>query len=175
MKKILILLAAAAAFAGCRTSEKNYRAAYDKAIAGRDSAEAVENTIYGRERRQTSFEYVALGTDTVAVMRQLVKVTDGGGGIRENLRRYCVIVGRFKQRFNAVSMRDRIVSAGTAPAAFVVETGEPYYYVVGAAFNSIQDAASAMDNFKLDKDLVMRPPLPFILEASAVKKHGAPR
>lgn len=156
----------------CKTTEANYRAAYEKAIAGRDSSEALENTIYGRERRQVGFEYVAVGGDTVAVRRQLVKVTDGGGAIPENLKRYCVVIGQFKQRFNAVSMRDRLaVSEGTLPEAFVVETGEPYYYVIGGSYATIGEAAERLKSFRTNPPVPFREPLPYILEASAARKR----
>lgn len=169
---VLLLAALTAGLAGCRTTEANYRSAYDKAIAGRDSAEALENTIYGRERLRAGYEYARTASgDTVAIRRQLVKITEGGGGIRENLRRYCVVIGQFKQRFNAVSMRDRMALEGTLPGAFVVETGEPYYYVVGASYPTLEAAAKELENLRKEPPIPFRDPIPFILEASATKKR----
>ncbi|MDE6276871.1 MAG: SPOR domain-containing protein [Muribaculaceae bacterium] len=170
MRRILIPLVVLAALSACKTSEQNYRAAYEKAIAGRDSSEAIENTIYGRERRQVGFDYIVLpgGSDTVAVKRQLVRIAEGGGGIRENLRRYCVVVGQFKQRFNAMSLRDRLaIEDGTMPAAFVVETAEPYYYVIGGSYSSITQAADTLHRFQAERPIPFKAPLPFILEATA--------
>lgn len=174
MRKIFIPLALLALLGACKTSEQNYRAAYEKAIAGRDSAEALENTIYGRERRQVGFDYVALpGGDTVAVKRQLVRIAEGGGGIRENLRRYCVVVGQFKQRFNAISLRERLaIEEATVPGAFVVETAEPYYYVVGSSFTTIEEAARALRAYEANPPVPFRAPLPFILEATASGKQN---
>ena len=173
MRKLLILLLLLGAMCACKTTEANYRAAYEKAIAGRDSADAIENTIYGRERRQVGFSYVvAPDGDTVAVKKQLVRITEGGGGIRENLKPYCVVVGQFKQKFNAVSMRDRLaIEQGILPGAFVVETGEPYFYVVGASFSSLAEATACLKRITGEKAIPFRSPLPFILQATASRKR----
>ena len=170
MKNLLGILLLSFIVISCKTTEANYRSAYEKAIAGRDSSESLDKTIYGRERRMVGFSYVPIGDgDTIAVRRQLVKVTEDGGGIRENLKRYCVVVGQFKQKFNAVSMRDRYATmpGSVMPGAFVVETGEPYFYVVASSYARLKDAADAMKTFQENPPFVMKSPLPFILEATA--------
>lgn len=173
MKKLLhitaIVLAVCAAAHSCKTSEENYRAAYEKAVAGRDSAGALENTIYGRGRRLTGFDYMAVpGGDTIAVRRQFVKLTGDSG---DSLKRYCVVVGQFKQQFNAMSMRNRLASGNVMAGAFVVETSEPYYYVIGSSFSTIPEAAAQLRKYSTDKVLPFRAPLPFILDATTAKKR----
>lgn len=128
-------------FASCKTSEANYRAAYEKAIAGRDSLTALENTVYGRHRRNTTSSLAIAGNDTVEMIATRVRVTEGGGGINENLKPYSVVVGQFKQLVNAKSLRERLVDAGY-PSAFVVETAEPYYYII---LNSYPNRAMAVE------------------------------
>lgn len=155
------------AFWSCKTTEANYKAAYERAMAGRDSVMALENTIYGHERQKIDTRKIRVGSDTIEVMRQLVKVTPGGGGIRENLRQYCVVVGRFKQRFNAMQMQERITDQGDVPGAFVVETAEPYYYVVSRSFSTLQEAAAMVTDYRKTPPLPMKSPLPYILQATA--------
>lgn len=172
MKLLKTLLPAALAalvlLPACKTTEENYRSAYEKAIAGRDSMESLENTIYGRERRQVGFQYMAVGGDTIPVMNRLVRMTEGGGGLRENLRPYCVVIGQFKQRFNAISMRDRLaVAEATVPTAFVVETGEPYYYVIASSWPTLAEAAAALKTLQTNPPIPLRPPLPYILRPTA--------
>ena len=147
----------------CKTSEANYRSAYEKAIAGRDSDSAVDSTIYGAQRR--SMETVTLDTPDgeVEVRRQMVRITDGGGGSDEKLRRYNVVAGQFKQLFNAKSMRERLAD-GKYPSAFVIETAEPYYYVVIASYDDISEATAELDALRQSGNIVMREPLPYILE-----------
>ncbi len=155
---------------GCRTSEANYRQAYERAVAGRDSSLAVDSTIYGAVRRQAETRTVTLADgSTVAVRAQHVRVTENGGGVNENLRRYNVVVGRFKQVFNARSMRERMVDGGVLPEAFVVETSEPYYYVVARSTSSLDSAAAYMRMLPAGLP-PMREPLPFVLDATSRRR-----
>lgn len=157
----LIMLAATW---GCKTTEANYRAAYEKAIAGRDSLTALENTIYGRHRRNTTTTELIVGNDTVEMLTARVRVTDGGGGIKENLRPYSVVVGQFKQLVNARSLRERLVDAGY-PGAFVVETAEPYYYIILSSYGTRAEAARECAAVSADKKfpIVLREGMPMIL------------
>ena len=65
MKKIIVGLTLAgivvlSALTGCRTTEANYRAAYEKAIENRDK-NAVDSTIYGRFRQEMKQTVVVSG------------------------------------------------------------------------------------------------------------------
>lgn len=168
MKNVLSAIALALmvpALFSCKTTEANYKAAYDKTVAARDSVAQVENTIYG-SRRQMQSATVATDSGTVEVRRMRVKVTEGGGALPEQLRRFNVVAAQFKQRFNALSMRGRLAD-GTCPGAFVVETAEPYYYVVAASYADAADAAEYMERLRAEAPVVMREPCPFILDATA--------
>ena len=152
----------------CKTTEANYRAAYEKTIAGREESGAVDSTIYGAQRR--SMETVTLNTPDgdVEVRRQMVRITEEGGGSEEKLHRYNVVVRQFKQLFNAKSMRGRLAE-GKYPSAFVIETAEPYYYVVIASYDDVSEARKALDEVRSSGNIVMREPLPFILEG--IRRH----
>lgn len=164
MKHLAFILLAGAllGIASCKTSEENYRAAYEKAIAGRDSLTALDNTIYGAGRRNMGSRTAVAGADTAEVRTARVAVTDGGGGIREWLHPYSVVVGQFKQLFNAHSMRERLADAGY-PRAFVVETAEPYYYVILSSHDSQSEAIHALAAIPSDFPVAMKAPLPFVL------------
>ena len=150
--------------ASCKTSEANYRAAYEKAIAGRDSLTAIENTIYGKHRRNTSSQLTVVGNDTTEMISTYVKVTESGGGIRENLKPYSVVVGQFKQLVNAKSLRERLVDAGY-PTAFVVETAEPYYYILLSSYATRAEAVKECIAVRNNKSfpIALREGLPIIL------------
>ncbi len=164
MKHLLsISIIIAAILASCKTTEANYRAAYEKAVAGRDSLTAIEQTIYGAHRRNMESKELALGGDTVELRIKRVKVTEGGGGINEWLKPYSVVVGQFKQEFNAKSMRERLADSGY-PRTFVVETGEPYYYVVLSSHTSAEEAIAAIKSIPEDFPIRFKPPLPFVLK-----------
>lgn len=97
---------------------------------------------------------------------QLVRITENGGGTRENLKQFNVVAGQFKQLFNAGSFRDRLADAGY-PGAFIVETAEPYYYIIAESFADPAKAASALKELKAKSPVPMKDPCPFLLDATA--------
>lgn len=166
MRKILTALLAvmlAASFYSCKTNQANMNDAYTKAMAGRDDDLGLDETIYSRERKQMKHGSMMVNGEEVPVSSQWVKVTADGGGINENLKRYNVVVGQFKQKFNAKSMRERLIENGY-PGAFIVQTGEPYYFVVAASYSEAPEAVEMLRKVTADTSLKMKSPLPFILE-----------
>lgn len=168
MKRVLYILATLALLTACKPTEQNYREAYEKTMAGRTASEAEDSTIYTNIRREMRERQMVLEGDTVPVKSQYVAITEDGGGINEYIRRYCVVAGQFKQRFNAMSMRERMTENGY-PAAFVVQTREPYYFVVAASYNEIAPAMALVDSLRADQNLQIKSPLPFILQPSQIK------
>ncbi len=166
--KTLYYLLAAFCLVGCKPTEQNYREAYEKTMAGRAASEAEDSTIYTNIRREMRERQMVVGSDTVPVKSQHVSITEGGGGINEYIRRYCVVAGQFKQRFNALSMRERMAD-GEYPAAFVVQTREPYYFVVAASYDSIAPALEMVERLRSDQDLKIKEPLPFVLQPSQIR------
>ena len=161
------------AFFSCKTTEANYRAAYERTMEARQEQAALDSTIYGAQRRAMGSATVNTSEGTVEVRTQLVRVTPEGGGTNENLHRYNVVVGQFKQLFNARSLRERLVEKGY-PAAFVVQTAEPYYYIVLASFDDAAPAQRTLEEFVASATISMKAPCPFILDATARasrKKH----
>lgn len=176
MKHLLSLILAGVIMAcgcmtSCKTTEENYRAAYDKAVAGRDSLADFESTVYGRYRRQMRTEVNVVEGDTVAVRVQAVSVTPESGGTEGGFASYGIVVGQFKQLFNAQSLRGRLVEAGYA-SAFLVNTAEPYYFVVLDSYKTLTDANAALKEILSDEGfpVALKSPLPFILKAVPDKK-----
>jgi len=165
INRILVAALALIALAtsSCKTTEANYRAAYDKAIAGRDSATAIDKTIYGTHRRNIGSRLSVTATgDSAEVRTQRVAVTEGGGGEREWLRPYNVVVGQFKQAFNAKSMRERLANSGFSDA-FVVQNGEPYYFVILSSHDTETEAVKAANSISTNFPIILHSPLPYIL------------
>lgn len=163
-----LLLLGVMTLPSCKTSEENYRAAYEKTIqARRESGDSTEVNIYTNLRTQapTHTEETEYGSYEVRTM--VVRVTEGGGAIAEYVKEYCGVVGQFKQIFNAKSLRERLVDAGY-PGAFIVETAEPYYYVVLTS-GTINQVAQALSELKKDPNFVMREPCPFIIDRAPLK------
>ncbi len=159
----------ALATSSCKTTEANYRAAYDKAIAGRDSATAIDKTIYGTHRRNIGSRLsVTASGDSAEVRTRQVAITEGGGGVSEWLRPYNVVVGQFKQAFNAKSMRERLADSGF-PKSFVVQNGEPYYFVILSSHDTEAEAVKAANAIPSNFPITLHSPLPYILHCPIKK------
>ena len=161
----LLLIALVALLSSCKTTEANYRAAYERTVAMRDSLDSQESSVYGRGRTLGSQMIVSHG-DTIEGRVQFVNITPEGGGSDEALQRFNVVVGQFKQVFNARSLRNRLVEAGYS-GAFVVHTAEPYYYVILSTHTERQNAIDALHSIPQDFPVNMRSPLPYILTIPA--------
>ena len=104
-----------------------------------------------------------VGTDSLTLRREYVGYTTDGGSSRENVLRYNIVVGQFKQVFNARQMRQRLIDGGYE-GAMIVNTREPLYYVIAATASTPEEALQAWRRVTTDKAIVLRAPLPFILQ-----------
>lgn len=155
---------AAGAFIACKTTEENYRKAYEKAVAARDEGTDIDSTVYGQVRRQADVRTVDTPSGPVELRRQDVAVTEGQDFGQDALARYGVVAAQFKQKFNAESMRQRMAAAGF-DSALVVETAEPLYYVVVASYPHIDQAVATLETLRASTPVALREPCPFILDA----------
>lgn len=132
----------------CKTSEENYKAAYD--IAARKQVGGVNRDVSSfieREKRLSEQKVVA--GDTVRMLTRRVRMIEGNDADIDN---YCVVAGDFKQVFNAKSLSGRINTAEGNTLSYVVMNPEKLYYVVYRGFDTKEDAASFLknkDNFKV--------------------------
>lgn len=159
----------------CKTTERNMYQAYEQAVAVRDSMQAEDDaTIFTSVRRQMNHTTLVYGDESYDISVQWVRVTPDGGGIAENLKKYCVVVGQFRLPFNALSMRERIADNGY-PSAFVVETRagsytqEQQFFVLAGSFSDIAPAIELLRKVRTDSLFVFKSPLPFILQPSQIK------
>ena len=167
MKSLLRTVAACAvlaiAAAGCKTTEANYRAAYDKAVAGRNDNIALDSTVYGKVRREMRSSFLVAAGDSVPMRTLFVSPTPDEDDNKTTLGgRYGIAVGQFKTLFNARSLCDRLHEAGY-PAASIVNTSEPYYYVIASWTDDAAEAATALRRIERKQPVAMREPLPFVL------------
>ena len=163
-KLLFITALAAVGITSCKTTEANYRAAYEKATADNDrDVTPFEATVYNRIRSQMREQTYNLGDKEVKTYIMPVKLTADGGGIREWLQKYSVVVAEFKQLFNAKSMRTRLVSMGY-PRTFIVENGEPYYYIIVDSTSDLLKAEEIADSVRANFPIPLRDHFPYILE-----------
>lgn len=150
---------------GCRTTEANYRAAYEKAKAAKADEDPIDSTIYGYQRRQMTAVAVQTPDGTVEVQALPVRLTTVDGVLPQQFHRYNVVVAQFKQIFNARSMRERLVDELGYPGAIVLESAEPYYYVAVRSVDTPSEANAIVKTLIKEARIPMKEPCPFILDA----------
>lgn len=161
MKKIYLVAAIASLiFTGCKTTEANYKAAYEIA---KEKQERAEDDGTGAKLQQFA-DPKETTVDGVKLMMHTdyVGFVTGGGVTRDDLYRYNVVVGRFRQVFNAKQMRERLIAAGYEKAC-VVSTRDAGFYVIAISCKTPQEAEQGIERVKADSSLSLRAPLPFIL------------
>lgn len=163
MKHLTIVVMATAllspAVHSCKTSESNYRTAYEQAVTRRQE-NGNDDTVYNNIRRQATTSTRVVAGDTIKVRRERVKLAEPADG--ETLAEAYAIAAQFKQVFNARSLRDRLRAAGYSGATLLV-TREPLYYVA-AGSGTPGDMKSLCDTLSGAGAIAVRPPYPLVLE-----------
>ena len=169
MNKSLIATCLAAlllSVSGCKTSEKNYRTAYEKTVNSDNDYNVTDfdKTVYGRHRRAVRETQAEAPSGRKTPTRIItVSVTEDGGGIREWLKRYSVCVGSFKQLFNANSLRQRLTENGY-PRTFIVQNAEPYYYILVDSSDNLDEMIDLSRKLSADSPVTLKDGFPFILQ-----------
>lgn len=151
--------------AGCKTTEQNYRNAYQRAIEDKDGASPVDNTIYAAIRNEAlpSAAITADG-DTLRFKYERIRVTDGQGEPSQ-MHVYNVVAGQFKQSFNARALAGRLRDMGY-DGTFIAQTAEPLYYVIIHSTNDAASARKALDALRANTDYRPLDPAPFVVAAT---------
>ena len=154
MKKTLYLIISVIIISvlgtSCKTTEENYKAAYDTALQKKELGKDRDVSAFiERERRMR--EYTTVDGDSVKMLSQRVSMLDGNPA---DVKRYGVVVGNFKQVFNARSFRERVNAAenNTEAPAYVVKNSQNEYLVVYRGFETKSEAAAFLkdkNNFKI--------------------------
>ncbi|MCM1293136.1 MAG: hypothetical protein NC230_06130 [Bacteroides sp.] len=161
MKKLMILLSAMTLFTmfGCRTNESNYRQAYEKA---REKATETGDSATTAMLRQSqlptmmTIRNVELPVMTIPISSKI------DAGCSDCMKKYCIVVARFKQLFNSKSMCERLITDGYTDA-FVVHDRQANYYVIAMSTENPTEAAEMLKQISSDSRISLRSPYPFVL------------
>lgn len=162
MKKIfapIFIIAALAAISSCKTTEENYRRAYEKAIEKQNEAytsdeidlmraeEAIPRTVY----RGDSIPMKGLWVNTVKIDSTTMRA-----------RRYNVVAGRFRQKFTAMSMLNRMKEEGYPNALLLVDKDQAFY-VAPLSTDTLDRAVETWKVLSTSSPLLLTSPFPYIL------------
>lgn len=167
MKKIFVAILAISALAvaatSCKPTEKNYKDAYEKAMSRRDNSAGIDSTIYARIRQEAQPSQYVVGSDTMPMVTQ--RATLAPDQDYAQFRRYNIVVGEFKQIFNARSMQQRLYAAGY-PNPFILQTREPQYLVVAVSCSTPAEAMKMWRKAADEPPFTLRDPFPYVLQVS---------
>lgn len=158
------VVALTAAVPSCKPTEANYRRAYERAVAD-STYTGLEGTIYAKYRNRARQVERSVGNDTFKIMVNTVWPSGECGTVPEQMKRFNVIVGGFKQLFNAKSLRQRLAENGY-PGAYVLVTPEPYYYVAATGAHELATARADCLTLTSKPPFALRE-TPFILQSTA--------
>lgn len=153
---------------GCKTNENNYREAYLKARERQtDTGDSITTAEF---RASQDPRTVTIDSVELPMLTMPVALSDKAGNPEGSaLMRYNVVVGRFKQIFNAKSMRERLAAGGYS-GAMVLYNGSGEYFVVACGTFVATEAAELLARVKADPSLTLREPYPYILRPSILAR-----
>lgn len=162
MKKTAFLFTAiliALVMTSCHSNEMNYKAAYDKAMEKyRDGVgtEQYERILAEKQRPNT-----VVNGDSIRLLPMHVNVTDADPSVQLT---YSVIVASFKQKFNAITMRDRLHKEEGFSSYVLFGGPDKKYYVVVKGFEELDVATAFLKSIDHSVKMKILEPKPWILE-----------
>lgn len=139
---LILLMAAAMLMVSCKTTEKNYRTAYEVAKANdrnkldSETEKKIEAEKFGQETK--------IDGDSVNMKTEYVQLVEIEQGEDQSFPEYNVAVGYFKQVFNARMFKKRLKSKSVG--AYILLDSQKQYYVIAAGFDDPKEAAKYIRN-----------------------------
>ncbi|MCM1310459.1 MAG: SPOR domain-containing protein [Bacteroides sp.] len=141
MKKLLIIIGVyGVMLTSCRTTEANYRAAYEATKASQAAAQSDdgldENTrrMLNLDKKQHQYVHI-IGTDTLNITNVFAVMEQGS---IPAVPQFSVVANAFSQLFNAQALLKRLQEAGFKDA-YIFKTGTPDYYVAAGGSDNVAD------------------------------------
>ncbi len=143
MKKFLfIAVCCVLILSACKPTERNYRAAYDAALAKREKAEAEAMLPATGLRSVDGPQMKIVGGDTIFVSNERFKIPAG----EERPMQYNVGVAMYKMSTNAKSMAEDLKARGYNTRALQA-TGDRWFTIAGS-FPTLEEAMTFNKVFK---------------------------
>lgn len=146
MKKLIIAAAAAALLLpACKPTEKNYKAAYDAAVAKREKAMAETMAPAGELISEDGPQRRVVNGDTIFVATE--RVRPEAKDVR--LPEYNVAVTKYRMGTNARAGAEDLRAAGYA-GAMAVYSAEDSWYTIAGGFPTLDEAVAFSRRFRSD-------------------------
>lgn len=130
-------------FVGCKPTEKNYKSAYDAAIAKREQAAAEQMRPATGLLSDDGPKMRVLAGDTIFVSQERLRMPDGG----KVPGQWAVAVGVFKMDTNAKASASALRDKGYGRAT-AVKASEGRYYSLATTVSTLDSARVAQREFR---------------------------
>lgn len=130
--------------AGCKPTEKNYKAAYDAAVQKRQAAASDPdmNLPAGTLLQTDGPQLRVINGDSVYVLGERLKFIDG---VEHEKHKYSVAVAAYKMQTNCAAQVSDLFTKGYQ--AFGAQNPDGTFYVIAGSFKTLDEAASFCKSF----------------------------
>ena len=159
MRHMAFILLAIGAVSSCKTSEENYRKAYEAAVDKQNEGYTDEEII-NMAREEAIPRTVFMG-DSIPLKGVYVNTVKLDPPVSAALR-YNVVVATFKQKFNALSVLDRLRAGGYPDGRLLIDKDQTYY-VAAHTTDTLANAVETLRLIEKKPPMAMKSPCPYIL------------
>lgn len=150
-----ICLMAALLFTGCKTTEQNYHNAY--VVAKEKESSKIDPSVQQLIDNENHGLKTDFNGDSIRVKTDFVRIVEPEGA---KMPKFGVVVGSFKQVFNARMFYKRLIEKKYSP--FVVIDRDGQHFVLIQGFETREEAAEFIKH--IDKNVDFKLPIePFVL------------
>jgi|InofroStandDraft_1065614.scaffolds.fasta_scaffold00138_68 hypothetical protein len=155
----ILLAAAAVTLHCCKTSEENYKKAYQAAIEKQNEGYTEEEIL--NMAREEAIPRAVFNGDSIPMKGAYVNSVKLDPPVAA-ASRYNVIVATFKQKFNAMSVLDRLRDSGYDDGRLLIDRDQTYY-VAASTTDTLARAVETLRQLQKSSPVAMKSPCPYIL------------
>lgn len=152
--------AALAALTGCKTTEANYRTAYERTLAKQN--EGYSDELLDDMRREEAIPRTLYKGDSIPLRAMYFNTVKEDSATRAALK-YNVVTGIFAQRFNANSAVTRLRENGW-PDALMLVNGDRKYIISAYTTQNLDSAVTVWRRMVSEPPYRLPSPFPYILQ-----------
>ncbi len=162
----IIIFITAITFTSCKTTEANYRKAYE--TAREKHFDGGDSTVTENLKNNMLPKNLVIQGISLPVRTEAMGITKNGGATKETIKLYNVVTASFKQLFNAQSMRKRLSELGYN--SFILHNRDLTYYVVAGTADTPKEASEMLNKVRNETSIITHNPFPYVLRASNLVK-----
>jgi len=143
----------------CKTTEENYRRAYQATVEKQNEGYTDEEIL--SMAREEAIPRTLFRGDSIPMRGVYVNTVKLDPPVAPALR-YNVVVATFKQRFNAMSVLGRLRDGGYPDSRLLIDKDQTYY-VAAFTSDSLAEAVDILRALEKSSPVAFRSPCPYIL------------